>query len=166
METMAEPKISELGDLPRFLRQFFLQTGASFRKIRPAGGGFSLTEQICHLRDLEQQGYLVRIQRVLQEDRPDLAKFDGEKVAKESDYLSQDTAAALESFEQARNASITLLAQLTEDQLLRRGRFGTFGMITMKQLIEMMLEHDRSHKAELESLREVWRNEAQASSQR
>ncbi len=164
METLAAQKISELGDLPRFLRQVFQETGASFRKIRSADGAFSLTEQICHLRDLEQQGYLVRIQRILQEDRPDLAEFDGEKVAKESDYLSQDPAAALDAFEQTRNASITLLAQLTEDQLLRRGRFGTFGMITMNQLMDMMLEHDRSHKAELEALREEWQSKPKASS--
>ncbi len=157
METMAAQKINELWDLPRFLRQFFQQFDPSFRKIHPAEGGFSLTEQICHLRDLEQQGYLLRIQRILQEDRPELAEFDGEKVAKKSDYLSQDPEAALEAFERSRAESIALLAQLTEDQLLRCGRFGTFGMITMNQLMDMMLEHDCSHKAELETLRKEWR---------
>ncbi len=157
-ETMLQrrQKISELQELPRFLRRFLLESDSHLRNLRPGEGGFSLTQQICHLRDLEQQGYLLRIQRILQEDRPELAEFNGEKVAKESDYHSQDPEAALESFERSRAASIALLAQLTEDQFLRCGRFGTFGMITMNQLIDMMLEHDRSHKAELEALRTEW----------
>src|SRR4051812_17017744 len=36
-------------------------------------GEFSLTEQACHLRDLEREGYLVRARRMLSETTPQLS---------------------------------------------------------------------------------------------
>jgi len=47
---------------------------------------FSVLENICHLRDLELQGYTPRIRRILAEADPDLADFDGARVAAESSY--------------------------------------------------------------------------------
>ena len=149
-------KAEALEELPRLLRRMLRDAGPEVRTIRPRGGGFSLTEQICHLRDLEQQGYLVRIRRMLSEERPDLAEFDGARVARESDYHSQDPEAALAAFEEARRESLSLLAPLTEEQLERRGTIGTIGMITIRQLVDMMLEHDRSHARELDELRAEW----------
>jgi hypothetical protein len=38
---------------------------------------FSALENVCHLRDLELQGYTTRINRMLDETDPGLADFDG-----------------------------------------------------------------------------------------
>lgn len=156
--SQVEQKMDELQELPKVLRQMLEGVEPHLWKMPAFGGGFSLVEQICHLRDLEQEGYLARIQRILQEDCPELAEFDGAKVARERNYPAQDPVAALEMFEQSRSSSIAALSQLGPDQLQRKGRFGVFGMITIEQLIEMMLEHDRSHKKELETLSKEWQH--------
>jgi hypothetical protein len=148
--------VNELMELPRRLKSLFSAAAPELRKIRPAAGGFSLTEQICHLRDLEQQGYLVRIRRILSEDLPELAEFDGAKVAQESDYHSQDPEAALLAFDTARSKSVSLLSGLSREQFERRGKFSSFGMITLRQLVDRMLEHDRSHLQELDQLSSEW----------
>ena len=154
----AKENVKLLEELPRLLRRLLDEAEArpEVRAVRPSAGGFSLTEQICHLRDLEQQGYLVRIRAMLRQDRPQLAEFDGAKVARESNYLAQNPEAAWIAFDTARGESLSLLAPLTEAELNRSGRFGTFGMITIRQLIDMMIEHDASHTQELEELRREW----------
>ncbi|HSE40676.1 MAG TPA: DinB family protein [Acidobacteriota bacterium] len=147
-----EQNISGLRILPKLLRKLLSEFGSENSKKKPADGSFSLTEQICHLRDLEYEGYLTRIIKILNEDCPELVEFDGTKVASERNYQSQDPQTALQAFEENRAASISQLEKVSPDQLQRNGRFGPFGMITLEQVIERMLEHDRSHMAELETL--------------
>ncbi|MCA1612335.1 MAG: DinB family protein [Acidobacteria bacterium] len=52
---------------------------ASDARRRPAAGGFSLTENVWHLADLEREGFGVRIRRILCEDEPTLSNFDGDR---------------------------------------------------------------------------------------
>jgi hypothetical protein len=56
-------------------------------RIRVAHDGFCLVEQACHLRDLEREGYLVRLERMLGESHPVLAGFEGDVVARERDSM-------------------------------------------------------------------------------
>ncbi len=58
---------------------------------------FSVLENICHLRDLELQGYTPRIRRILAEADPALADFDGARVAAESNYNNEQPGSALRS---------------------------------------------------------------------
>ncbi len=46
------------------------------------GETFSFLETACHLRDIEADGYYVRFQRVVNEDRPILAAIDGYELNK------------------------------------------------------------------------------------
>src|SRR5258705_3662724 len=71
--------------------------------------GFSAVENVCHLRDIEVEGYSVRIQRILNEDRPRLADIDGGRLAVERDYNGQSIQEALTAFAQARNSNVRLL---------------------------------------------------------
>src|SRR5436190_21193552 len=78
---------------------------AQLRQRNPAGE-FSPVENVCHLRDLEVEGYGVRIKRIIAEDNPSLTDFDGGKIAAERDYNSQDVHVALEAFTIARKNNI------------------------------------------------------------
>ena len=144
--------LNELSSLPHFIREATARTKPIDLTRRPSEGVFSLVEQVCHLRDLEREGYLIRIQRILTEDRPLLNEIDGDKLASESEYQSQDVQAALNEFGESRARSIGLLRNASEDQLRRSARFGSFGLITLRQLVDMMLEHDRAHRAEIEQI--------------
>lgn len=108
-------KLIALRKLPHLLARMLGDAAPEFHRLRPRAGGFSLVEHICYLRDLEQQDYAVRIRRMLDEQRPELVEFDGDKVARESDYHSQDPNEALAVFDAARGASIALFGRMTEE---------------------------------------------------
>jgi hypothetical protein len=119
---------------------------------RPREHAFSLVEQVCHLRDVEEEGYTLRIRRLLREDNPELADFDGAKVAQARDYRKQDLTLALNALDLARRQNVAVLADLPTEALHRRGRMAGVGEITLERLATMMLEHDASHRQELEEL--------------
>ena len=120
-------------------------------KRTQAGGDFSLLEQACHLRDLEREGYLVRLRRMLAEEGPELAGFDGGAVARERDYQSQDARAAACDFALARRELIAGLAALAPAQLCRTAMFGGKA-ITVADLVSMVADHDHGHREEIARL--------------
>jgi hypothetical protein len=103
---------------------------------------FLAVENICHLRDLELQGYTPRVKRILAEINPVLADFDGARVAAESNYNSEHPNVALQSFELARKENVKTFRSLTDEQLKREGVLEGVGLITLLRLAEMMREHD------------------------
>jgi len=122
-------------------------------RLKNSAAEFSALENICHLRDLELQGYTPRIRRILAEGDPALVDFDGARVAAESSYNSEQPDVALQAFQTARNENIKLLRSLTPDQLGREGTLAGVGKITLKQLAELMREHDEGHREDLRVLR-------------
>ena len=117
---------------------------------RPSEGEFSLVENVCHLRDLELEGYTTRIKQILGEDDPVLADIDGGRLAVERDYNKQDVQAALRSFSFARRVNIDTLKSLGPEELSRAGTFEGIGKINLADLIRMMRDHDASHLKEME----------------
>ena len=120
-------------------------------RYKPSAEKFCLLEHACHLRDLEREGYAVRVRRMMDEERPVLEPFDGAAVARMRDYLSQDARRAAQEFAAARRGVAGLLAQLTPGDLAREAQFAG-KTITFADLVAMMLEHDAGHREEIERL--------------
>jgi uncharacterized damage-inducible protein DinB len=121
-------------------------------RSRPDETAFSVLENICHLRDLEIEGYAVRITRILNEETPALADFDGARIAAERDYNRESLEQALASFRQARAANVALLSDLDEIRMLRKGVLEGVGTITLQKLLLLMSEHDEGHLEELAAI--------------
>ena len=115
---------------------------------------FSMLEHVCHLRDIEVDGYAARVKRILSEDGPLLPDIDGSRLARERDYNSQNLALALQAFSQARALNIETLRNVREDQLEREGNLEGVGTITLWQLLNLQREHDQEHLRELSVLRQ------------
>lgn len=140
------------------LRAMPAQLAAALRAIpaadwrrRPVGIGFAALEHACHLRDLDQI-YLQRVERVLSEEMPELAAVNGSEMAREFAYLEQDGAAALQAFLDGRQS---LLEALSGAEPAQRGRLCLFGgtrRMSLEDLAEDMLRHDRTHLQEVEEL--------------
>jgi hypothetical protein len=113
---------------------------------------FSILEHICHLRDLENEGYLARIDKILKKTNPSLPDFDGDKIAIERKYQEQDALSALEKFKSFRQQSISFFESLTQEQLNRTGELEGVGKITLENLLCLMLQHDEAHLKELDEL--------------
>ena len=143
--------LQRLQDFPETLAAFVAAFPPVGVRRRPALGGFSLVEHLCHLRDLEREGYLIRVRRMIAETNPELQPFDGTAVAAARDYRSQDARAAAHDFARARREVVALLAPLTAEQLRREARFGG-KRICLADLVAMMVEHDREHREEIERL--------------
>jgi len=113
---------------------------------------FSILESVCHLRDIEVEGYTERIARILSETEPSLPDIDGGKLALERDYNKQDLKQALKSFVEARTRNVDRIRNLGVGQLARVGKLAGVGDVTLERLLEMMVEHDEGHLEELEAL--------------
>jgi hypothetical protein len=123
-------------------------------RFRPGPDAFSAVEQVCHLRDIEHEGYTVRVRRVLEEDNPRLDGINGSQLALERDYQAQDAMSALKAFGEARQASLQLLKNASAAGLARQCTLEGSTNLTLAGLAGLMREHDSEHLAELEGLRE------------
>ena len=165
LETFAEQEFKSLLDFlartPQIVRQLSHDLAADELKRKPSGNEFSVQENVCHLRDIEQEGYTVRIDKLLSEDEPVLPDINGAKLALERDYNSQDFAAGLEEFARLREQNVATLKHLRPESLSRTGTFEGAGKVTLKRVAQMMREHDEDHLAELNNLRE-WLTKSKA----
>ncbi len=113
---------------------------------------FTAIEQVCHVRDIEIEGYHVRIRRILQEDTPTLESIDSEWIARERDYASSNAHQALTAFRAARAETMGLLANLGAEQLSRTAIFDGYGSLTLRSLVHYLCSHDQQHLAGLQWL--------------
>jgi hypothetical protein len=119
----------------------------------PEDETWSIVEHICHLRDIEREGYIIRISKMLTEDNPFLNDLDGDKLAIERDYINQNCRAALKDFIEDRAINVLAIQELTPQQLSRTGVFENVGPLSLLELLLKMREHDQGHIDELTELR-------------
>jgi len=143
--------LERLGAMPAFVEAALHEAGEENYGLRPSPETFALVEQACHLRDLDREGYLVRVRRILSENQPALEGFDGQAVAAARDYASQDAHGAAQDFAAARRELVAVVGALSPDDL---GREATFGgeRITLAQLVGMIDAHDTEHREEIERI--------------
>jgi len=123
-----------------------------YSRTRPTPEEFSVVENVCHLRDIEVDGYAQRIARILNETNPILADVDGARLAIERDYNTQELGPALETFRNTREQNVALLRTLAPSDFNRKGILEGVGEIDLLRLIRMMNEHDEGHLDELSRL--------------
>ena len=144
--------LDELERFPSFVAEAITSAPQSLLRTRAADGTFALVEQAWHLADLEEEGYAVRIERLLGERHPEWDDFRGDVVAEERKYLEQEAAPALNRFLSARARNVARLRAATAEQWSRSGLHRGTGETPLRGVAEMMLEHDRGHAAEIRAL--------------
>ena len=132
-------------------------------RFKPDAGVFSVLENVCHLRDIEAEGYMRRLELLLEEDMPLLPDLDGTALARARRYNQQFFTTALLDFTAARQANLSTLRRLAPVDLERRGEYSNLGVVTLDQLLDMWVAHDREHLQELDQLLAVLNNPAGAS---
>lgn len=111
------------------------------------GERFTPVGQACHVRDIEIDGYQVRIRRLLEEQEPDLASIESYDLARERNYAAADPASAIAAFRAARAETVRVLGTLNTGQLARRGTFAEYGSLTLEGLVHYLCSHDQQHLA-------------------
>ena len=114
---------------------------------------FSIRENVLHLRDIEVLGYEKRLRLMLTEDYPVLADIDGGKLAIERNYSLLPVGPALNDLKRSRAASMQRLKGTSPHDLSRRAEMQGAGPIDVRRLLELWMEHDGGHLADLMELR-------------
>jgi DinB superfamily len=108
--------------------------------------------QICHVRDVEIDGYHVRFRRLLEESEPTLDSLDGYALVEQRFYANSDPETVLEEFRLARAETLRIIESLDPEQLLRSGYFEGYGRLTAKGLVHYLCSHDQQHLSGLQWL--------------
>ena len=144
--------VEDLKRTPARLRELLARVPPERENVRPAPDAFSARENVHHLRDLEAEGYGVRLLRLLDERDPLLPDIDGEALARERNYSGRQYAGALEEFARLRAANVERLQRLTDEELERGGTMQNVGAVTIAKLVELWRDHDRGHLDEIARL--------------
>ena len=150
--------LSALAATPVKIQSLLNEIPESQHRRRSAEGEFSCVETVCHLSDIEAEGYSTRINRILNEDKPYLADIDGLRLSVEREYNNQDVNEALRAFARARTKSTTVISELRSEELGREGTLEGVGVLTLAKLLVMMRDHDASHLKEIEEMRQRLRS--------
>ena len=149
--------LSALERFPDRLAAFHAAIPRAFEHWRPASWAgipsepFTPIEQICHVRDVETDGYHVRFRRTLEETNPVLPDLDGEMLARERTYAQQDIDQVFAAFRAARAKTLALISAFTPEQLARPAQFNS-GAATLRSLVHYLCSHDQQHLAGLQWL--------------
>ncbi len=135
----------KLEETPATVRNLVGQAQDSVLRWKKSSAEFSMLENVCHLRDIEQEGYAARIQKLLRETKPALPDINGDQLAVDRKYNAQPLEPAIAAFTDARLANVRIIRNLTAEQLSRSGTLQTVGEITLENLLSMMREHDEDH---------------------
>lgn len=142
--------LKRLAEMPAVLQGAVERATPAQLRLRPNAESFCLIEHACHLRDLEREGYAVRLARMLGEEMPVLQGFEGDVIARKRDYMSQDARLAAAQFASAREAFLERARSLTGGEMSRTASF-MGRAITVCDLLAMMVEHDHGHREEIEA---------------
>jgi hypothetical protein len=153
-----ETTLNALAEFPAQLEAHYAAIPKEFKQwVPPSWEGipsehFTALEQVCHVRDIEIDGYQVRFRRTLHELNPTLASIDSEALATERSYATSSASAALAAFRAARATTVELLAQLCPEQFLRTAVFDGYGVASLRSLVHYLCSHDQQHLAGLQWL--------------
>jgi hypothetical protein len=150
--------LATLEAFPRALEQHYCAFPAQYVHWAPASWDgvpsepFTAIEQICHVRDIEIEGYQVRIRRTLDEDAPFLPSIDSERLARERSYGSAAAAGVFAQLRDARARTVATLRALDAAQLERPAVFEGYGPTSLRGLVHFLCSHDQQHLAGLQWL--------------
>ena len=154
---MQDSLLAALARFPQELRAHYALIPTAHARFRPESWDgipserFDPLGQLWHVRDIELDGYHVRVRRTLEEDAPVLADIDSYALA-DARGTRGPAELALAEFEAARAQTVAMLAKLSPAQLARPAMFEGFGPITVRGLMHLLCSHDHQHLSGLQWL--------------
>ncbi len=113
--------------------------------LRPAPGEWAFNEILCHLRDVDTEVNLPRVEAVLNRENPVITGQNTDPWAEQRRYHEQDSQTAFQEFVAARARLVEKLKTLSPQEWERPARHTIFGPTHLRELVGFMVEHDRAH---------------------
>jgi hypothetical protein len=150
--------LNALAAFPEQLESHYAAVPPEFKRWKPLSWDgvpsepFTAIEHVCHVRDIEIDGYHARFQRALNEINPTLVSIDGAALAEERSYATSSADEAFAVFREARARTVQLISGLDPEQLARVAVFEDYGSLTVRSLAHYLCSHDQQHLAGLQWL--------------
>jgi FMN phosphatase YigB (HAD superfamily) len=114
---------------------------------------WSITEVLCHLRDVEIEVNIPRIKKILRDGNPFIIGENTDRWADERNYARQSGENALVEFMNVRGETLDILGKLTTEWD-RPARHSILGSITLRELVGVMAGHDKNHIRQIHTILE------------
>ncbi len=112
---------------------------------RPAPDEWSLNVILAHMRDVDAEVNIPRMEKIIRGENPFLPGINTDTWADERPYAEEDGPTALRQFIETRTRLITLLEGLSDADWQLPARHAIFGPTHLRELISFITTHDRSH---------------------
>jgi FMN phosphatase YigB (HAD superfamily) len=116
---------------------------------RPEPDSWAPVEIVAHVADVEAEVNTPRLSRVLDETNPFLSAADTDRWADDRGYRQRSMQAARASLRAARMGALTQLESLERADWDRPARHALLGPTSLRELMSVVVEHDRLHLAQL-----------------
>ncbi|MDF2684240.1 MAG: hypothetical protein K0R47_5430 [Brevibacillus sp.] len=153
-----EALIEEYGRGYAMLREAIEGLSEEELRFKPAPDKWSIHHILIHVTDSEILS-THRLKKVLAEEEPLLISFDQNAWANSLGYDQLDREQYLLLFQMLRSSMQTILLHLTRAQSERIGVYADAGRFTFKQLLEYRVNHVRDHLAQIERVKEEYRQQ-------
>ena len=148
---MAGPSLDALRGTVADLVALTASRSARELKQSPQRGEWSAAEVAAHMADAELV-YSVRIRMVLTDDNPTLVGYDEQAWTARLSMCDLDTAGAVVRFRVLRDANLRLFESLEDAEWERAGDHVERGRITVADMVETLIGHDRTHLDQIRKL--------------
>ena len=111
----------------------------------PAPGEWCAKEIVGHLIEAEHRGFAGRIRTILVGANPTLEGWDPDEVARARRDCARPIATLLAELAEIRPQSAALVRGLGADELARRGLHPKVGPLTVSDILQEWVHHDRNH---------------------
>ncbi|MFS0553785.1 DinB family protein [Brevibacillus sp. 179-C9.3 HS] len=132
------------------------EIGNCYKQLEFKQGGRTVNPPFIHVTDSDILS-THRLKKVLAEEEPLLISFDQDAWANNLAYDQLDLEQYLQLFQMLRCSMQTILGTLTSDQYERVGVYADAGRFTFKELLEFRVEHVRDHLAQIERVRDAYK---------
>jgi DinB superfamily len=149
--------VEQLESTPDILRALMSHVSQAEADWKPAPQRFSIAEVLAHLCDTETQFFRTRVQRMVNEDGPQLATYDQEAIAAAGGYAGRSAQETLQNFHNHRTANLIYLKSLPAEIGDRVGLHPELGPITLAQLLNEWAFHDLGHLRQIAELLRAYR---------
>ncbi len=142
---MEHPAIDQLSATPEILRLIMAGVSEDQAKWKPGPDRWSIAEVLEHLSHIEAHMFRSRLDRILEEDRPEFLPYDTDDYSAAGTYLHRDAEESFAHWEEQREDNVRALEDLEPEALERRARHSKLGEFTLGNLLNEWAFHDLGH---------------------
>jgi hypothetical protein len=150
MEDNGLPAVGQLEATPEILRGLMRELTREDMRWKPAPDRFSVAEVLAHLSHSEGHCYRLRLDRFMNEERPELEPDEAQFYL--DLYRNADPEGSFDRFEEQRKSNLEFLRSLPEGAGERRAIHTEAGEITMAQMLHEWAMHDLGHIRQIAEL--------------